>query len=319
VFEANIEIDDHSSPERWERPYAHIYFSKHSQMRVETIDIIESVKENPASIGHPAIVVAIHHWQRVVHARRVIERDDITTRDEWGKAVKEVMGEREIRVAENNLKAIGKALVDGANEAALPNAPAFAFNMKSARLWIDDKETVLYKAWERLAASFIDSTDGVKQVLAKLETVLLAFESQPYTDSRNRRVSANRVMEFLRTGGEYGGERFVGYDQNGKLKRRRWIEFRNAFAGWYYGLGQTVVQQYLETAAKQDLIDEEVYQPSWVSPQGNVCRILHYLLSTQLVAVREPMMLSEEDIDVDGIERAIKKSASNTEEIDEGK
>ncbi len=74
-----IEIDDKSSPDRETRPYAHVYFSDHWRMRVETIDILETVKNDPTAVGHPAVVFAIYHWQRVIYTRRVIERPDVTS------------------------------------------------------------------------------------------------------------------------------------------------------------------------------------------------------------------------------------------------
>jgi hypothetical protein len=82
VFFAIIELDDKSSPERETRPHAHLSFRHVSRMRVETVDILESVRKDPAAIAHPAIAFAIYHWQQVIYTRRVIEREDITSRGE---------------------------------------------------------------------------------------------------------------------------------------------------------------------------------------------------------------------------------------------
>ena len=164
VSEAVIEIDDNSSPARAKRPHAQIYFSHGSQRRVETVDIIESVKNNATAIGHPAIVFAIYHWQRVINAKRVVGRDDVTTSGEWGKITKEVIGDMEtVRVAEKNLAAIGKALETGAKKRAIPNAFAFALNVKLMGLDIEDQNTVVYQAWEQLKAISINRTDEVEQ------------------------------------------------------------------------------------------------------------------------------------------------------------
>ncbi len=51
-----------------------------------------------------------------------------------------------------------------------------------------------------------------------------------------------------------------------------------------------------------------MYQPSWVSPKGGVIRIIHRLLATPLVAVRDPILVSEDDIDIEGMEADIKKA-----------
>ncbi len=67
-------------------------------------------------------------------------------------------------------------------------------------LGLENKETFLYKAWEKLEATFVNRTDEVEQVLAKIETALLALERQPYTSNRFDSVSVRKVMAFLRKG-----------------------------------------------------------------------------------------------------------------------
>ncbi|MDQ1591627.1 MAG: hypothetical protein QOG71_2254 [Pyrinomonadaceae bacterium] len=317
VFEAEIEINDNSSPERETRPYAYIYFSHGHHRRVETIDILESIKRNPESIGHPAIVFAIHHWQRVIYAKRVIERDDVTTRDEIGKVIKEMFGGKDIKTAKRNLGKISKTLVDAAKKRAISNELAFAFKIESVGLGLENKETFLYKAWEKLEAEFVGQTDGVEQILAKIETELLALERRPYTGNRFDSVSVRKVMEFLRKAGKKGGKKFVGYNAKGNLRRPRWKVFRNAYAAWLFGLKQSLVSEYLRKAAKQELIESDVYQPSWVSPKGGVIRIIHHLMTTPLVAVRNPVIISEDNIGFQGIEAAIKKAMSDSDGEDD--
>lgn len=315
VFEAVIEVDDNSSPIRGEKPYAHIYFSDGNRRRVETIDIHESVKNNPAAIGHPAIVFAIYHWQRIVYAKRVLERDDVTSRDEFGKAAKEVFGGgRELKIAENNLQAISKLLYVGAKERAIPKESALTLKIELLNLRLEDKDTVFYKAWERLAAKFYKHTDGVNQILAKLETDLISFGKLPRINFNGERISAARVMEFLRAGGKKGGKRFVGYNKAGNWRRPAWKVFRNAFAAWFFDLDQSVVQTYLKRAVKQSVIEDDVYQPSFASPKSSVPRIWHYLLTNPLVAVREPVKLFESDIIADDVEAAIEAASKVTED-----
>ncbi|MGB7922356.1 MAG: hypothetical protein WCF57_03845 [Pyrinomonadaceae bacterium] len=312
VFDAEIEIDDNSSPDRWRRPYAHIFFSNGHRRQVETVDILESVKNNPASIGHPAIAFAIYHWQRVIHARRVIERDDITSRDElWKEFKRELSGEREVEIAERNLAAIGKMLLKGANKRAIPNELAFALRIEELRLRLEDTNTVFHKAWERLDSKFIDPSDEITQALAKIEAELRTFENQPYINSTSSRIPASRVMEFLQDDVEKGGKRFVGNNEEGVSLRPSWKIFRNAFAAWLFDLAQGVVQEYLEKAAKLS-VDVEVYQYSYVKPKTTVSRIFHYLLVNQLVMAREPITVSESKIDFQGIEKTIEKINSDT-------
>ena len=315
VLEAVIEVDDDSTPERETRPCAHIYFSDGYRRRVETIDIQESIRSNPASIGHPAIVFAIYHWQRIIYAKRVLERDDITSRDELGKAFKAVFGGgREVRIAERNLLSISKLLYEGAKERAIPKESALALNMQLLGLRLEDKNTVFYKAWERLAAKFYEKTDEAKQILDKLESALIDFEKQPLMGVNANQISTERIMEFLRTGGKKGGKRFVGNNKDGNWKRPNWKIFRNAFAAWFFGLDQSAVRTYLNRALKQGVTEDNIYQPSFVSPKSSVPRIWSYLLTTPLVAVREPVTLSESDIIIDDLEAAIKTASESAEE-----
>lgn len=317
VFDAQIELDDNSSPARWTRPYAYISFPNGHQRRVETVDIIASVNKNPAAIGHPAIVFAIHHWQRVIHAKRVIERDDITSRDEtWRSMRRVVSGEIEVEVAERNLQTIGEKLLKGAKKGAISKEAALAINVELLGLTLEDTDTVFYKAWERLGAEYIERTDEVEQVLASLKADLLMFEKQPHTDLKSRRISTDRIMMFLNEEGEKGGKRFVGYSEEGISVKPSWKVFRNAFVAWFFELAQPVVQDYLEKAGKENVDSDDVYQYSWNAPRSIVANVFHYLLTNQLVVAREPMMISETSIGFRGLEKAIEDAISGGVEED---
>jgi hypothetical protein len=319
VFEAKIEIDDNSSPERRTRPYAYVSFSTGYQRRVETVDILESIKNNPAAIGHPVIVFAIYHWQRVIHAKRVIERDDITSRDMMWKSFKlEFSGEREVEIAERNLKSIGENLLKGAKNGAISKEAAFAIKLELFGLRLEDTNTLFYKAWERLEAKCIEPTDEIEQVLAKIETDLLAFEKQPYTDTKSRRISTDRVMEFLRKRGRKGGKRFVGANKESISLRPSWKVFRNAFAAWFFDLTQSVVQDYLEKASKENISGDDIYQYSWTSPESTTSLVLYYLLSNQLVMAHKPATVSETTIGFQGLEKAIEEATSRETEEEKG-
>lgn len=312
VFDAIIEIDDRSSPERETRPYVHIYFTDHYRRRVETIDIIGAVKNDPMAIGHPAIAFAVYHWQQVIYTKRVIERQDITSRDTLGRSFKDLFGGgRDVRSAESNLMAISQTLYDAAKERMIPLESSFALNMQWCGLLPEGEGSVVYKAWEKLKAEGIGKLDDPDKILKKLEPELIAHER--VLKRARQPIYANRVMEFLQDDGEKGGKRFVGLDKDGNSPRPRWVVFRNAFAAWFFDLDQSAVQKYLERARKQDVAVNEVYEPSMVYPKTTVARILHYLLTRPLVTVREPVLLNESDIEMDDIEEAIKKLHPDTE------
>jgi hypothetical protein len=312
VFDAIIEIDDRSSPEREARPYAHIYSTDHYRRRVETIDIIGAVKSDPMTIGHPAIAFAIYHWQQVIYTKRVIERQDITSRDTLGRSFKdEFGGGRDVRSAESNLMAISQTLYDAAKERMIPLESAFALKMQWCGLLPEGEGSVVYKAWENLKADAIGKLDDPDEILKKLEPELTACER--VLKQTRQPIYAHRVMEFLQDNGEKGGKRFVGFDKDGNSPRPRWVVFRNAFAAWFFDLEQSAVQKYLERARRQDVAVNEVYEPSMVYPKTTVARILHYLLTKPLVTIREPVLLNEADIELDDIEKAINKVSSDTE------
>ncbi|HEX8173979.1 MAG TPA: hypothetical protein VF543_02550 [Pyrinomonadaceae bacterium] len=319
VSDAIIEIDDRSSPERESRPYAYISFSNSYQRRVETIDIFESIKANPASIGHPVIIFAIYHWQRVIYTRRVIKRDDIIPREGWERAFKdEFEGVDDLRTAERNLKAISKTLYEAARDRAISKEAALALKMSWYGLQLEDENTALHFAWENLEADAFGMIGEVEEILAKVEVELRSFSRRPYTDFRHTRISGERVMEFLRDDGEKGGRKFVGFNEDGKSLRQSWKVFRNAFAAWFFGLDQSSVQDYLEKSTKESVVNDEVYIPSLLAPQSTVSGIWHYLLGTPLATAQEPIWIREDDMGFRGVADAIEKTTFKPAEDEEG-
>jgi hypothetical protein len=81
MLNAVFELKDQSSGKGEERPYILIRKRDVSRVYIETIDIIETVRKDAALIGHPAIVWAIRHWERVIHAKRILLHDDVYSRD----------------------------------------------------------------------------------------------------------------------------------------------------------------------------------------------------------------------------------------------
>src|ERR1700686_1638169 len=103
VFDAEVEIDDSSAPERLNRPHVYLSFRLGQQTRVETIDILESVRNNPASIGHPAVTFAICHWQHMISVKRVATRNDSELREAQYKDFKDFLsGEFDVLAAESH-------------------------------------------------------------------------------------------------------------------------------------------------------------------------------------------------------------------------
>lgn len=144
---------------------------------------------------------------------------------------------------------------------------------------------------------------------------MLAFESE---SSGRQHITVSRVMEFLKDSGRTGGRRFVWVNKGGNLRRQKWVAFRNAFAAWFFGLDQSTIQEYLERAARQNVVFDNVYEPSMVYPTTTVDRMLRHLLTNPLVAAREPVWVRESGVGF-CLEDAIKEATSDTEKQPRGK
>ncbi len=86
VLGAVLELDDQSSEEREKQPHVLIRMREGNKVKVETIDLIESIKTDASLIRHPAIVWAITHWERVIHAKQVLLHGAAYSQDEDIKA-----------------------------------------------------------------------------------------------------------------------------------------------------------------------------------------------------------------------------------------
>ncbi|HEX8775263.1 MAG TPA: hypothetical protein VF735_16955 [Pyrinomonadaceae bacterium] len=156
-------------------------------------------------------------------------------------------------------------------------------------------------------------------MLDKVEEELRDFDKHPYKEYRHKRISGQKVMEFLRASGKRGGRKYVGFDKNGRSLRPGWKVFRNAFAAHFFGLEQSALQDYLEKSTKQNLVENEIYKPSISSPQSTVSSVWHYLLMTPLASVQEPLWVREDDMGVHGVADAIKKATPKDANEEEGK
>jgi hypothetical protein len=230
--------------------------------------------------------------------------------------IDEYHGGAELETAKRNLKAISKTLYDAALNRAISKETALALKMDWYGLQLDDKETALHLAWEKLSATNLRQFVDKKQMLDNIEAALLDFDRQPYKDYRHRRISPRKVMEFLKAPGKRGGRQYVGSDRNGKSLRPSWKVFRNSFAARFFGLDRTSLQHYLERAPKQKIVEDEIYQPSIIPQRSTVSRLLYYLCITPLTSASEPIWVREDGMGFNGVADAIKKAKARvTEEV----
>ena len=277
---AVLELKDQSSGEGEQRPYILIRKREVSRVHVETIDIIETVRKDAALIGHPAIVWAIKHWERVIHAKRVLLHDDVYSRDDETAGFTTYYEERYIRTAEQNLAAVFKALQDGIKKRAISSASALAIRIRELNL--DTEQNFLRIAWEQLAPKNIDPTETVEARIKTIESYLKQ-SSEQFIDDNNSPLRIWQVVNFLRD----VGRKYVGDDESDGRRvsyRPNWIIFRNAFARWYFNVERTTLQDYLTDARKEGVAEVEYWQPSYGNPKVSFFSLLLYTLSQELVS-----------------------------------
>jgi hypothetical protein len=154
IFDAVLELQDQSKGEGERRPYVLIRKREGAEVHVEKIDILETVRKDAAMIGHPAIVWAIKHWERVIQAKRVLLHDDVRSRDAETADFKAYYEKTYIETAERNLAAVFKALQDGIKKRAISRASALAIRIRE--LDLDAGQNFLRVAWEQLAPKNIN-------------------------------------------------------------------------------------------------------------------------------------------------------------------
>ena len=74
LFDTKLIIDDSSIKEREFKPYVYVRNSYERISSVETVDILESVRQNGIAIGHPVILFAIQYWQLVLKSTKYLSR-----------------------------------------------------------------------------------------------------------------------------------------------------------------------------------------------------------------------------------------------------
>lgn len=303
MFEAEIQIDDHSSPQRESKPYAHLYFSDGYNRRVETVDIIASVEQDAQAIGHPAIVAAIRYWQEIVYSKNVhntLDRDD----DEpIMKSLRDYHSRRHIENAEKNLEALSRALIKGAHNQSLNRKEAIVVTLQG--LDLDNPENTLYLAWQLLKdCSFADDPN-----LERFEK-LLDEERKKYSDTQKSPLRFPTVMRFLKDKDENGGyKKFVEAKKNPS-----WEKFRNAFAAWYMGISVGTVKPYLSKGKNLKTkvpISKGFSGRAFVYPKSSITGLLLSVLSEPLVFAREPVWISENNLGL-SIEDAISEKPEKT-------
>ncbi len=134
LFETTIRVDDQHSRASQNRPLAYIESTDGYNSRVEVIDILESVRNDATLIGHPAILSAIHHWQKILSWEKYSKDNDIYSEEKIHQKSNYLLSGKYVKSARRNLEAIGKALLEGSKRQAVSKESSLAFKIKDLNL-----------------------------------------------------------------------------------------------------------------------------------------------------------------------------------------
>jgi hypothetical protein len=205
----------------------------------ETINIIASIREDPLSLGHPAILLAINRWVQIVRHYRAISKGTIALSDE----------EKELyATAKKQLKQVSKAILDAPKTHPLYIHDIFISFVES-RYKLE--YPYLYKAWEFLNDDEIKSIRNANLKVKRLRALLVeTFKTcgyigrpliKPLPESHVEvftRLHIDHIIDFITS-------------QRLHLKRRKtWVAMRNAFWAWALGIESTSVQLYHNRALR---------------------------------------------------------------------
>ena len=270
----------------------------------ESIDIIESVRENAASIAHPAILLAIHRWEQIIRYRRRFRGNEAYFDNFLRKPLKLRSDENVLAIAERHLERIWDALREGVKKRALTKEEVFVLAVSD--LGIDKEYLYLRLATEILATGKIqkmreETPTKLAEMRKKLERYgpeylvsdyFLPEDIEPskLKEIRNKCL-INPVIDFLDD--PSGGRPYLSKkitlasrSQFTKLVRpgaalkddpperdQKWREIVNRFDAWRFGLTPRTVKSYRSNAeiqAKEQRSKIEFPSDEWMSPGNNL-------------------------------------------------
>jgi hypothetical protein len=247
-----------------ERPCAIILYSHDNW---ESIDILESIRNNAASVGHPAILCAIQRWEQVVLTQYPLAR---TQRQKAEAASWEVTHGSFKRTAKQHLKNIGKALLEAAENPKRRKSILTVFNTLLQRI---DAIDVLYlkMAWKLLSENDIHyksygiDEDGKEQKKeqshkAKLDRLKMrlitrftdyGFGDEPFDPPLLQsydQLPRKTKEDFLNTTAACFGPifDFLSSEECRPFfgKRGKWATMRNSYIKWGTGLKKNTIKNY---------------------------------------------------------------------------
>jgi len=229
-FLAKVTIDDWHGHGRQQPSVIIVY----PDGTLESFDIIESVRQNAASIGHPFILIAIRRWEQVIRYYRSVS--DATFQKPF------LDNDDFYTIARRHLAEIAKALLNGAEERAVKKEDAIAVCMQG---WLRGFDYyILKKAWNLLAEQ------DIKRIRS-LEKKLSTLEKRLRTDSPMMPSYVESVVSFIKS---EAGQIFL-------TKRKSWQVVRSEFDSWSFGLSKSTLRTYRSKAKQKESVDLEYLRP----------------------------------------------------------
>ena len=128
------------------------------------------MRNDATLIGHPVILYAIHHWQQLLRWEKYSVDKSVHSENELNEWMDYEISGKYIKSARKNLEEIGKALIEGARRQAIPKEHVLSLKIKDLKL--ENKNTYLYVAWDRLNLEYINQTHELAERIKDIENYL---------------------------------------------------------------------------------------------------------------------------------------------------
>ena len=228
------------------------------------IDIFATIKRNATSIGHPAILHAIKHWEHVVCFYY-----HLALRSE-GKSWSNWFGMYQL--AERNLKYASAALFEGAKERAIPKEAAFKIIIEVTGLEYEIKD--MKSTYEIINSNLVKEKRRVDEKLRIVaqclsdEARISFYKELEHTQEIHRRYNKRPLVEWeiddMKQAFKSKVIRKVNFlysDLKESESRYRpcllekpgtWDNFRLSFIASQFSISKSTVQTYLSRASNMN-------------------------------------------------------------------